>query len=108
MGRPELPALVEREFHCSSSLRSISGHSMGGHGALTIAFKQPDAWTSVSAFAPICNPTECDWGKKAFGAYLEGGLDEGSAHDASKLLERHGPFPSLGEVLIDQVDPRSS
>lgn len=98
----ELPALVEAEFSISRSLRSIAGHSMGGHGALTIAFKEPNAWASVSAFAPICNPTKCDWGAKAFGAYLAGGVPEGEAHDASLLLERFGPFPSLGEVLVDQ------
>jgi S-formylglutathione hydrolase len=61
----ELPALVEREFRISPHLRSISGHSMGGHGALTIAFKDGgQSWVSVSAFAPICNPTECAWGQK--------------------------------------------
>lgn len=98
----ELPAIVEREFRISPSLRSISGHSMGGHGALTIAFKSPDKWASVSAFAPICNPTECEWGKKAFGAYLAGGTTEGSAHDAAELLRTNGPFLTLGEVLVDQ------
>ena len=100
----ELPALVEREFRISADLRSISGHSMGGHGALTIAFKQPEAWVSVSAFAPICNPSsaQCGWGSKAFGSYLTGGAAEGEAHDASLLLRSKGPFPSLGEVLVDQ------
>ena len=100
----ELPALVEREFRISADLRSISGHSMGGHGALTIAFKQPEAWVSVSAFAPICNPAspQCKWGSKAFAAYLVGGVAEGEAHDASLLLRGQGPFPSLGEVLVDQ------
>ena len=97
----ELPALVEREFKISPKLRAISGHSMGGHGALTIAFKDPEGWASVSAFAPICNPTECDWGKKAFGAYF-GAVADGAAHDASELLRKHGPFPSLGTVLVDQ------
>ena len=100
----ELPALVEREFRISADLRSISGHSMGGHGALTIAFKQPEAWVSVSAFAPVCNPSsaQCGWGSKAFGSYLTGGAAEGEAHDASLLLRSKGPFPSLGEVLVDQ------
>ena len=100
----ELPGIVEREFKISPSLRSISGHSMGGHGALTIAFKDPEAWASVSAFAPICNPSECAWGQKAFGSYLEGGVADGAAeYDAARLLQSRGPFPSLGEVLIDQV-----
>ena len=97
----ELPAVVEKEFKISSDLRSIFGHSMGGHGALTIAFKSPDAWVSTSAFAPICNPTECAWGKKAFEAYL-GDVASGAAHDASELLKANGPFQSLGEILIDQ------
>ncbi len=59
---------------------------------------------SVSAFAPICNPSSpaCGWGAKAFGAYLAGGATEGAAHDASLLLRSKGPFPSLGEVLVDQ------
>lgn len=60
---------------------------MGGHGALTLAFKTPMAlWRSVSAFSPICHPTNCPWGEKAFGAYLAGGLAEGTAHDATHLL----------------------
>ena len=53
-------------------LKSITGHSMGGHGALTIAFKNPDAYASVSAFSPICNPSAVPWGNKAFAAYLAG------------------------------------
>ena len=59
---------------------------------------------SVSAFAPICNPAspECGWGAKAFGSYLSGGAAEGEAHDATLLLRSKGPFPSLGEVLVDQ------
>ncbi len=81
----ELPALCEAEFPFSGK-RSISGHSMGGHGALVIALRQPERFCSVSAFAPIANPTQCDWGKKAFAAYL--GADETSwaAYDASLLL----------------------
>jgi len=98
----ELPTLVESHFKISKKLRSIAGHSMGGHGALTIAFKDPEGWASVSAFAPICNPTESPWGQKAFAAYLDGGKAEGAAHDASLLLAGSGPFPSLGEVLVDQ------
>jgi S-(hydroxymethyl)glutathione dehydrogenase/alcohol dehydrogenase len=98
----ELPALVEREFKISRHLRSISGHSMGGHGALTIAFKDGgESWVSVSAFAPISNPTECPWGQKAFKGYL-GGVEAGAAHDAALLLRSRGPFPLLGEIIVDQ------
>ena len=67
---------------------SITGHSMGGHGALTIALKDPGAWTSVSAFAPICHPTNCPWGTKAFSGYLAGGTKEGEMHDAVALLRQ--------------------
>jgi len=96
----ELPALVQAEFPLSSSLQSIMGHSMGGHGALTIALKT-SAYTSVSAFAPICNPTKCPWGVKAFTGYF-GSVEAGAAHDATELMNTSGPFPDLGEILIDQ------
>ena len=93
----ELPALIESNLPAAPGLKSICGHSMGGHGALTIALKSPDAWASTSAFAPICNPTECPWGKKAFAAY---GVD-GAAHDATTLLKAAGAavYP---DILIDQ------
>lgn len=93
----ELPALIEANLPAAPGLKSICGHSMGGHGALTIAFKSPDAWASTSAFAPICNPVECPWGRKAFAAY---GVD-GAAHDATELLKANGKavYP---DVLIDQ------
>jgi S-formylglutathione hydrolase len=79
--------------------RSITGHSMGGHGALTIGLKQPALWRSVSAFSPICNPTKVPWGTKAFEGYL-GSVDAGAAHDACELLKGYsGPPFSL---LVDQ------
>lgn len=81
----ELPALCEAEFPFSGK-RSISGHSMGGHGALVIALRQPERFCSVSAFAPIANPTQCDWGKKAFAAYLGADETNWAAYDASLLL----------------------
>mmetsp|Transcript_16875 Transcript_16875/g.28658 ORF Transcript_16875/g.28658 Transcript_16875/m.28658 type:complete len:555 (-) Transcript_16875:21-1685(-) len=96
----ELPALVESEFKVGS-IKSVMGHSMGGHGALTIALKDPSSWTSVSAFAPIFNPTNCPWGEKAFKAYL-GSVEAGKAHDATCLLaERSTPIAEFDEILID-------
>jgi S-formylglutathione hydrolase len=80
--------------------RSITGHSMGGHGALTLAMKAPETWTSVSAFSPICNPTKVPWGKKAFEGYL-GSVEAGAAHDASELVRKGGPF-AFGDILISQ------
>ena len=80
--------------------RSICGHSMGGHGALTIALKSPDAWASTSAFAPICNPTECPWGKKAF-ARIRRRRRRTRRHDApqsrrSRRVPRHPHRPGPG------------
>jgi S-formylglutathione hydrolase len=77
----ELPNLLQTHFQLNL-IQSISGHSMGGHGALTLALKHPELYTSVSAFSPICNPTNCLWGQKAFTAYL-GSVDAGKAHDAT-------------------------
>eukprot|EP00934_Nitzschia_sp_Nitz4_P002346 Nitzschia sp. Nitz4//scaffold102_size76354//74059//76187//NITZ4_005646-RA/size76354-snap-gene-0.144-mRNA-1//-1//CDS//3329532291//2346//frame0 len=99
----ELPALLEKEFRIGGfGLRSITGHSMGGHGALTIALKDPASWVSVSAFAPICNPTKVPWGDKAFKAYL-GSVEAGEAHDATCLLQARGSaIPEFDDILIDQ------
>jgi S-formylglutathione hydrolase len=90
----------------SAGRMSVTGHSMGGHGALTIAFKEPSAWASVSAFAPICHPTNCPWGEKAFGGYLAGGVEEGESHDAVLLLQ-NGDKEKLEAIinlpiLVDQ------
>ena len=75
---------------------------MGGHGALTIAIKDPASWVSVSAFSPICNPSNVPWGQKAFTAYL-GSVEAGQTHDATCLLsERNGPIPEFDDILIDQ------
>nr|WP_010133573.1 S-formylglutathione hydrolase [Microbulbifer agarilyticus] len=83
----ELPGLVEQNFPVSDR-RAISGHSMGGHGALTIALKNPSRYQSISAFSPICNPMACPWGEKALAAYL--GADRGlwQEYDATALLSR--------------------
>jgi len=95
----ELPDLVFKNFPLLEESQGITGHSMGGHGALTIAMTLPDQYKSLSAFAPIANPTKSDWGRKQFTAYL--GEDEASwqAHDATLLMAEHG-FHS--PVLIDQ------
>ena len=96
----ELPRLVLEEYGIGAT-KSIFGHSMGGHGALTLAFRDPKSWASVSAFAPICNPTECGWGKKAFVNYL-GSTEKGSDHDATLLMKSRGPFAEYDDILIDQ------
>ena len=95
----ELPGLIGAEFAVDLDRQGITGHSMGGHGALTMAMGLPGRFRAVSAFAPITNPTASDWGRKQFTAYL--GTDEAQwqPHDASLLMESVG-FD--GEVLIDQ------
>lgn len=98
----ELPALVEKEFAVIPNVKSISGHSMGGHGALICALKTPQAYQSVSAFSPICNPVESGWGKGCFGAYLgEDGEDTSTwqSYDAT-LLVKHSA--KVNDILIDQ------
>ena len=95
----ELPALVEAHFPVVPQRRGIFGHSMGGHGALTIALRDPASWRSVSAFAPICNPVVVPWGEKAFGNYLGPDRAAWARHDAS-LLMRERPYP--GPILVDQ------
>lgn len=85
----ELPQLLGAEFPIDPARQSITGHSMGGHGALTLAVKAPGRFRSVSAFSPICNPLGSEWGQKQFKAYL-GDVDKGRAHDASLLIEANG------------------
>ena len=93
----ELPALVTKTFAVDAERQAITGHSMGGHGALTLAMKAPGRFRSVSAFAPICNPTQSDWGRKQFAAYLGNDADW-AAHDATALMAAGG-FD--GPILID-------
>lgn len=94
----ELPALVEAHLPVTAA-KAISGHSMGGHGALVIALREVGAYRSVSAFSPICQPTECDWGKKAFTAYLGNDQSQWLQYDASFLLaQKQSSLP----MLIDQ------
>ena len=94
----ELPGVVAANFPIDAERQSITGHSMGWHGALTIAMTMPETFRSVSAFSPICNPTRSDWGRKQLGAYL--GPDESlwRAHDASILMQEKG-FD--GPLLVD-------
>ena len=94
----ELPQLIQSNFNVTKQ-RAISGHSMGGHGALTLALKNPKSFSSVSAFSPICNPIDCPWGKKAFAQYLGNDQSLWQAYDASILMAiTNEKIP----VLIDQ------
>ncbi len=96
----ELPTLLEVELPLSDQ-RAISGHSMGGHGALVLALRNPQRFTSVSAFAPIANPVNCPWGQKAFTAYLGEDRAAWEEYDASLLLAQYrGDLP----MLVDQGD----
>ncbi len=95
----ELPALVFGNFALDPERQGVTGHSMGGHGALTLAMNLPGRYRSVSAFAPIANPTQSDWGRRQFSAYLGGDEDRWAAHDATVLMRQKG---FEGPVLIDQ------
>ena len=93
----DLPALLAESFPLDMERQAITGHSMGGHGALTMAMALPGRFRSVSAFAPICNPTQSDWGRKQFAAYW-GAEENWGPHDATLLMEDMG-FD--GPLLID-------
>ena len=95
----ELPALVERHF-AALPVRGISGHSMGGHGAITLALRHPGRYRSVSAFAPICAAAQAPWGRKAFAAYLGDNPAAWQAHDATALIAR--PLSERLPLLVDQ------
>ena len=102
----ELLPLLGAQLPIDSQRLGIFGHSMGGHGALTLALRHPGLFKSVSAFAPITNPMNCAWGQKAFGAYLGEDLDTGrttwATHDASALMAAQKTQPYLHGILIDQ------
>lgn len=100
--RDELPALITAEFDVGDR-RAISGHSMGGHGALIMALKNPGTFTSVSAFAPIVNPTQVPWGQKAFSHYLGEDSDTWQAWDSCVLMQASQPGDAI-PTLIDQGD----
>ena len=94
----ELPALIGANFAIDAERQAITGHSMGGHGALTLAMGLPGRFRSVSAFAPICNPTASDWGRKQLGAYLGADETTWAPHDATLMMQSAG-FD--GPMLID-------
>ncbi len=96
----ELPALIEANFPVTSA-RSISGHSMGGHGALTIGIKNQEHYRSISAFSPITHPMQCPWGQKAFSAYLGSDIETWKEYDSCELMRAHNvTLP----ILVDQGD----
>ncbi|MEM8843380.1 MAG: S-formylglutathione hydrolase, partial [Pseudomonadota bacterium] len=95
----ELQELVTGSFAIDAERQGITGHSMGGHGAITLALKNPGIYRSLSAFAPISNPAGSDWGRKQLGAYLGGDEAAWADHDASLLVRNIG---WKGDMLIDQ------
>jgi len=95
----ELPAVIVKHFPASADAQGIFGHSMGGHGALVAALRNPDRYRSVSAFAPIAAPISCPWGEKAFTGYLGSDRDRWADYDASVLVARRARG---GTILIDQ------
>ncbi len=95
----ELPELIEANLPIVPDAKSITGHSMGGHGALICALKNPELYRSVSAFSPICHPTECDWGKGCFTAYLGEDKQSWLEYDATALIYSGA---RVNDILIDQ------
>ncbi len=97
----ELPALVAEHFPLDMERQGITGHSMGGHGALTIALRNPERFRSVSAFSPIVSPLHCPWGEKALTGYLGADKTAWREYDACALIEDGARLPDL---LVDQGD----
>ncbi|SEL27664.1 S-formylglutathione hydrolase [Colwellia chukchiensis] len=109
----ELPALIEATFPVSDK-RAISGHSMGGHGALVIGMRNPERYSSMSAFSPICHPVTAPWGKKAFTAYLGKDKATWQEYDASELMRKattHLPVKvdqgGADDFLVEQLQPEA-
>lgn len=98
----ELLPLLAAHLPVDTNRMGITGHSMGGHGALTLALKHPGVFKSVSAFAPLCAPTHCPWGRKAFAGYLGADAAAWQAHDACALMAQQNSAPYPGGILIDQ------
>jgi S-formylglutathione hydrolase len=97
----ELPALVAANFPVDMARQGITGHSMGGHGALTVALRHPGRFRAVSAFAPIAAPSQCPWGEKALGGYLGPDRAAWRRHDATALIEDGA---RVDDLLVDQGD----
>lgn len=95
----ELPELVFSNFNIDTEKAAISGHSMGGHGALVVGLRNPDIFKSISAFAPICSPSQCPWGVKAFTNFLGENKELWKEYDASELIKEAKPDR---KILIDQ------
>ena len=98
----ELLPLVATSLPIDKTRLGIFGHSMGGHGSLTLALRHPDLFKSVSAFAPIAAPSQCPWGQRAFTGYLGGDTSSWAAHDATALMSAATAVPFPGGILIDQ------
>ncbi|OZS45538.1 S-formylglutathione hydrolase [Photobacterium sanguinicancri] len=109
----ELPALIEANFPVTTQ-RAISGHSMGGHGALTIGLKNPERYSSISAFSPITNPMNCPWGQKAFTGYLGTNQEDWAQYDTTELMKAsQAQLPALVDqgtqdnFLAEQLKPQA-
>ena len=98
----ELHQLVGKHLPVDLDRAGVFGHSMGGHGALTLALRRPGQYRSVSAFAPIANPVNCPWGQKAFAGYLGNDRSTWLAHDATELISQYPTAPYPEGILIDQ------
>ncbi|VDK66631.1 unnamed protein product [Anisakis simplex] len=97
----ELPKLINSTFkECDQQRQGIFGHSMGGHGAIMIALRNPTLFRSISAFAPICNPSKCPWGKKAFSGYLGSDESKWKEYDSVEILKEYKG--DARKILIDQ------
>ena len=95
----DLQAAIAGNFPADMSAQGLTGHSMGGHGALTIGLKHPETYRSLSAFAPICAPLQCPWGEKALGTYLGADRESWRAYDSCELLKT---TTSEAKLLVDQ------
>ena len=98
----ELNSLIVNKFPLSQDQQGVCGHSMGGHGALTLGLKYPDLFKSISAFSPIVAPSQVPWGQKAFSGYLGSDQTLWQAHDACALIRKAGDRSKFPEILIDQ------